>query len=139
MGLVFDEMSQKIIGAAIEVHKRLGPGFLESVYEQALKIELCNRDISFEAQKEVPVSYDGRVVGIHVLDLLVADRVVVELKAVSRLEDVHFAQVKSYLKATKKNVGLLINFNSPTLHTKRVVLDFNESADRARAAGAQSV
>lgn len=100
MALVFDEMSRKIIAAAIEVHRQLGPGFLESVYEQALKLELRKQGIAFESQKEVSVVYDGTVVGVHVLDLLVDDCVVVELKAVSGLEDVHFAQVRSYLKAT---------------------------------------
>lgn len=119
--LTFDELSGKVISAAIEVHKQLGPGFLESVYEQALRIELEKRSIAFESQKQVPISYDGRVIGSHVLDMLVDDQLIVELKAVNSLEPVHFAQERSYLRATDLKVGLLLNFNSPTLLVKRIV------------------
>lgn len=117
----FDDGSDVIIAAAIEVHKRLGPGFLESVYEQALKLELAKRGIPHEAQKPVQVLYDGQVVGNHVLDLLVDGRIVVELKAIKALEDVHFAQVRSYLRATGLRLGLLMNFNSRILIVKRIV------------------
>lgn len=127
MGHVFDELSGKVIEAAIAVHKRLGPGFLESVYELALRLELSSRRIPFEAQKTIKVSYEGTVVGNHVLDLLVSGELVVELKAIERFEDVHFAQVKSYLKASQAKVGLLMNFNSPQLVVKRVVLGFRET------------
>jgi GxxExxY protein len=128
MGFVFDALSSKVIGAAVEVHKRLGPGFMESVYDSALRIELSARGIPFEAQKEIRVSYQDQLVGIHVLDFLVADQLVLELKAVSGLEDVHFAQVRSYLRAARKKVGLLINFNASKLVVKRVVLDYEEGA-----------
>jgi len=117
----FDERSGDVIAAAIEVHKRLGPGFLESVYEQALKKELVTRQISHEAQKPVQIWYDGEVVGNHVLDLMVEGYIVVELKAVKALEDIHFAQLRSYLRATGAKVGLLLNFNSETLTIKRIV------------------
>ena len=110
-----------MIAAAIEVHRRLGPGFAESIYEQSLKIELKKRGIPFESQKPVRVRYDEEVVGNHVLDLLVGEELVVELKAVSGLEDVHFAQVRSYLRATGLKTGLLMNFNAARLVVKRIV------------------
>lgn len=126
MGRVFDELSGRVIAAAIEVHRRLGPGFVEGVYEQALRIELTQRHIPFESRKEILVSYEGQVVGRHVLDLLVDGELVVELKAVARLEQVHLAQVKSYLRAVDSGVGLLMNFAGTTLEVKRVVLQFQD-------------
>ncbi len=128
MGFVFDALSNKVIAAAVEVHRALGPGFLEGVYEAALKVELASRGIAFESQKQMEVVYAGKVVGNHVLDLFVEEQLVVELKAVSGLEDVHFAQVRSYLKATGATVGLLMNFNCPKLTVKRVVLDYRDSS-----------
>lgn len=128
MRRVFDELSGRVIAAAIEVHKGLGPGFLESVYERALGVELAERGLSFQAQKEIIVCYAGQQVGRHVLDLLVEKEIVVELKAVAKLEQIHFAQVKSYLKATGNNVGLLLNFAGVTLEVKRVILQFEEPA-----------
>jgi GxxExxY protein len=131
MGHNFDELSGKIIGAAIAVHKALGPGFLESIYDNAMKAALRHRGIVFESQKDVMIFFENEEVGEHRLDLLVERQVVVELKAIKALEDVHFAQVKSYLKATGAHVGLLINFNAPTLVIKRVVLDFQEANETA--------
>jgi len=124
MGFTFDDLSNRVIAAAIQVHKLLGPGFLESVYEQALRIELEERNIKAQAQKSIEVLYNGRVVGNHVLDLLVEDQLVVELKAVSKLENIHYAQLRSYLNATCTKVGLLMNFNAPTLVVRRVVRHF---------------
>jgi len=121
MGFDFDDISGKVIAAAMEVHKSLGPGFVEGVYEEALKLELGRCGIAFEAQKQVAVTYLGQVVGNHVLDLLVDNALVVELKAVKTLEDVHFAQVRSYLRATGLRVGLLMNFNASVLVVKRIV------------------
>lgn len=121
MGIIFDELSNRVIGAALEVHKRLGPGFMEAIYEQALKVELAKRKISFEAQMQIQIWYDDQIVGTHVLDLLVEGRLVVELKAVKRLDDIHSAQLLSYLRATGAGVGLILNFNSPTLVIKRYV------------------
>lgn len=120
----FDELSGRVIEAAIAVHRELGPGFLESIYESALKTALRHRGIVYEAQKEVTILFEGEESGVHRLDLVVDDEIVVELKAVKALEDIHFAQVRSYLKATGLHVGLLLNFNAPTLIVKRVVLDF---------------
>jgi GxxExxY protein len=122
LGLIFDDLSNRVIGAAVEVHKSLGPGFIESVYEQALKVELARRGIEFEFQKQIEIRYCDKVVGIHVLDLMVEGKLIVELKAARTLDDIHFAQLRSYLKATNLEVGLLMNFNSPTLVVKRVTV-----------------
>jgi GxxExxY protein len=114
-------LSNQIIGAAIKVHKELGPGFLESIYEEALKVELSNNELDFASQMEVQIEYLGVPVGLHRLDLLVQNEVIVELKAVKELADIHFAQLLSYLKATGMKVGLLLNFSKPTLEVRRVV------------------
>jgi GxxExxY protein len=119
-----DGLAYAVIGAAIEVHRRLGPGFLESAYEEALCAELFLRGISFERQVAVPIEYKGRLIGESRVDLVVAERLVVELKSIERLAPVHRAQLISYLKATGRQLGLLINFNVPilSLGIKRVVL-----------------
>ena len=117
----FEDLSKKIIGAAIEVHRALGPGFLEKIYEEAIKLELAEHDLEFEYQIEIEVEYLGVVVGRHRLDLVVEDKIIVELKAAKSFEDIHFAQLRSYLKATGLKVGLLLNFAKPTLEIKRIV------------------
>jgi GxxExxY protein len=114
------ELTGKIIGAAISVHKDLGPGFLEALYENALCVELRHRHIPFDRQVSVPVLYRDVEIGLHRLDLLVADEIVVELKAVRRLDDIHFVTVRSYLHALGKEHGLLLNFAKPTLEVKRI-------------------
>ncbi|MDF2628134.1 MAG: hypothetical protein K0R39_1965 [Symbiobacteriaceae bacterium] len=116
------DLTGAVIGAAIEVHKTLGPGFLESVYETALARELELRGIPFVRQAQVPIHYKGTVVGTHVLDLLVADKIVVELKVAKELTDIHTAIVLSYLAATKLQIALLINFNKPRIECKRIAL-----------------
>lgn len=121
MPLEHEDLTGRIIAAAIDVHKRLGPGFLESIYENSLLIELRNRGIHVCQQIIVDISYDGIKVGEHRLDMMVEDTIVVELKAIKDLEDVHFAIVKSYLKASGKTHGLLLNFAKPTLEIKRVI------------------
>jgi GxxExxY protein len=117
----FEGLSRKIIGAAIEVHTALGPGFLENIYEEALKLELSEHKLNFETQKEIQIEYLGVAIGIHRLDLVVENQIIVELKAVKEFTDVHYAQLRSYLKATGLKVGLLLNFAKPTLEIKRVV------------------
>lgn len=117
----FDELSKKIIGAAINVHKSLGPGFLESIYEGALKLELTEKNIKYESQKEIIITYMEKEIGIHKLDILIENTIILELKAVRKLNDVHFAQLKSYLRATDLKIGLLLNFAKPTLEIRRVV------------------
>ena len=121
---LIDQYAHQIIGAAIEVHKALGPGFLESTYESALAVELQIQGILFSRQHPVALNYKGHAVGEGRLDLLVADCLVVELKAVDQLMPIHQAQIISYLKATGLTLGLLINFNVPVLRNgiKRVVL-----------------
>ena len=104
----FEDLSKKVIGCAIEVHKALGPGFLENIYEQAFKIELNRSDIEFEAQKGVEIEYLGHQVGSHRLDLVVENSIVVELKAAKELLDIHFAQLRSYLKATGLQSGTAV-------------------------------
>ena len=117
----FEELSNKIIGAAIEVHRVLGPGFLEYIYEQALKIEFSERNLNCESQKEIRINYNGVEIGQHRLDLVVENVIIVELKAVKGFADIHFAQLRSYLKATDLRTGLLLNFSTPTLEIKRIV------------------
>jgi len=121
MALEHRGLTSKIIAAAIEVHCRLGPGFIESIYESALVLELRKQGLEVEQQVDVPVEYDGVVVGRHRLDLLVEGTIVVELKAIQNLENVHFAVVKSYLRAIGKERGMLLNFAKPTLDVKRVI------------------
>jgi GxxExxY protein len=121
MKLEHEELTGQIIGAAIEVHKELGPGFVESIYENALAVELRHRGIRFHRQLSAPVLFKDVEVGLHRLDLLVADEIVVELKAVKDLTDTHFAFVRSYLHAIAKHHGLILNFAKPTLEIKRVI------------------
>ena len=119
-----NELTDAIIGAAIEVHRLLGPGFLESTYHRALEVELKLRGVAFESESLIQLNYKGRSIGEGRIDLLLGGSVVVELKAVDKLAPIHQAQVISYLKATGHSVGLLINFNTEVLKDgiKRVVL-----------------
>ena len=112
------------IGCAVEVHSRLGPGFVEAVYHEAMAIELEHRGLRFKREYEVPMAYGGRPLRCHRLDLLVEDAIVVELKAVEHLDAIHQAQLMSYLKATGLHVGLLMNFRSTLLKQalRRIVL-----------------
>ena len=121
MGHVFEELSGKILESAVAVHKALGPGFLESVYQKAMEVALRHRAIPFQEQREIRIFFEEEDVGLHRLDLVVGSEIVVELKAVQALEEIHYAQLKSYLKATGLRVGLLLNFNASTLVVKRVV------------------
>ena len=118
-----NEISHAVVGAAIEVHRTLGPGYIESIYERALAIELNGRGIGFDQQVTVPIIYRDTLVGEHRLDMLVGGLLVVEIKAIASLTDAHFAQVLSYLKATNLELALLFNFHARTLvsGTKRVI------------------
>lgn len=120
------ELTGRIIAAAINVHRVLGPGFLESVYEEAFSIELDSMSIPYERQKAVKVFYRGIPVGEHRLDLYVAGKVVVELKAVRNLDDIFFATVRSYMKALGTDSGLLLNFAAMPLTIKRVGREWNQ-------------
>jgi GxxExxY protein len=121
MGREHQDLTERIIGAAIEVHRRLGPGFLESIYENALVIELRKRGMCVEQQLRLIIKYDDIPVGVHRLDLLVEQTIVIEMKAIKDLEDVHFATVRSYLNAAGLRHGLLMNFNKVKLEVKRVI------------------
>jgi GxxExxY protein len=116
-----EAVTERIIGCAFKVSNTLGSGFLEKVYENALAYELRKSGINCEQQKPVKVLYEGVVVGDYAADLLVDDRVIVELKACKALDDVHMAQCLNYLKATGKRLCLLMNFGQPRVEIKRIV------------------
>jgi len=125
VGMVEEALTEQIIGAAIEVHRHWGPGLYEEIYERSLCHELRLRNVPFENQFRLPLTYKGERVGEDLrLDLLVDGKVVVETKAVSKLEPVHEAQLLTYMKLTKCRVGLLVNFNVAVLKQgiKRMVL-----------------
>ncbi len=116
MVLIAEQITEQIIGAAIEVHRELGPGLLESAYEACLSHELVERGIAFKRQWPLPVAYKGQLIDCgYRIDLLVAEEVIVELKSVEVLSPVHEAQLLTYLRLSKKRVGLLINFNVKVL------------------------
>lgn len=119
-----DRITETIIGCAYTVQSKLGSGFLEKVYENALFHELGKHGIEVVQQHAIKVNYDGIVVGDYVADLLVENEVLVELKAVKVLDEIHRAQCMNYLTATGKTVCLLINFGSPKLEVKRIVKNF---------------
>ena len=120
---LYRDLTQKIIGAAMEVHRELGSGFLEYVYEEALCYELNLREISFERQKELDIYYKDLVIPRkYKPDLIVKNKVIVEIKATSGLTEIEEAQLLNYLKATKMRVGLLLNFGRKSLEVKRRIL-----------------
>jgi GxxExxY protein len=116
-----------IIGAAMEVHRRLGPGFLESVYEEAMAVELSLKQMPFERQKELPVFYRGKVIKKFICDFLVSGEVVVELKAIKGLTEIEQVQLTSYLKASGIEIGLLLNFGCKSLEFKRMIFSKEKS------------
>ena len=116
------ELTQQIIGSAIEVHKTLGPGFTERMYAKALQLELQNRRVPFAVEQSIRVAYRNQLLGTHRLDLVVQEAVVVELKAVYEVNNFHIAQMLSYLKASGKRLGLILNFARGKLEIKRVAL-----------------
>jgi GxxExxY protein len=123
--MIENQLTEQIIGGAIEVHKHWAPGLYEDIYERSLCIELRFRDLAFKSQLKLPLIYKGEVIGEDLrLDLIVDSKVVVELKAVKELEPIHEAQLLTYMKLTKCRVGLLINFNVSVLKDgiRRMVL-----------------
>jgi len=109
-------LTGEIIGAAIEVHRHLGPGLLESTYEECMNFELAERRLRVERQRELPIFYKGRRLDAgYRIDLLVNEEVVIELKSVQRIEPIHEAQLLTYLKLAEKRYGLLLNFNVPVM------------------------
>lgn len=119
--LLHEETSGKVIGAAIEVHKILGCGFLEAVYEEALAREMRLRGIQFERQKPLEIAYKGETIKEYVCDFYVEEKILVELKAMRQLGEVEEAQILNYLKASAIRVGLLFNFGEKSLKYKRVI------------------
>jgi GxxExxY protein len=121
---LLDELARRFLAVAGEVHRQLGPGFAEAVYENAVCIELSRHGIPFARQVTMPITYKGEPIGEVRVDLVIADRLIVELKSVDALATVHTAQVLAYLRATSRQLALLVNFNVPKLPfgTKRVVL-----------------
>ncbi|MGE5214670.1 MAG: GxxExxY protein [Nitrospirota bacterium] len=124
------KVTEEIIACAIRVHRALGPGFLESIYEEALAVEFALSGIRFIRQHPVPLFYRDHQVGEHRLDFFVEGKIVVELKAISRLEDIHFAIGRSYLKAANLNDGLLFNFATAPLTIKRFCRELPKQHER---------
>jgi len=119
-----NKLSAKVIGCAIEVHKQLGPGLLESIYQNAMCVEFELNMINFHKELTIPVIYKGRKIGEHRIDLIVEDEIILELKCVNRNDPIFEAQLLSYLKLTGKRLGLLINFNTLLLKDgiKRLIM-----------------
>ena len=120
MIMIYQDLTKRIIGCAIEVHKRLGNGFQEVIYQRALQIEMSFERLEFVRELEMPVFYRDQEIGTRRIDFFVQDRIMVELKAIIKLEDVHLAQAMNYLEAYKMEVGLLLNFGAKSLEFKRV-------------------
>jgi GxxExxY protein len=120
--IIYSDLSYEIMGAIFEVHKTLGPGFLESVYEKALIEEFTKKAFKVETQKVIDVIYKGKKIGVHRLDLVVESKVVVELKTVERFSTHHTAQLLSYLKASGHKLGILVNFSKSKVEYRRVVM-----------------
>ncbi len=119
-----NDLSNRIIGLAIAIHKKLGPGFQEKIYEEALLKEFGKAEIGFEKQKVIRVDYDGQSLGNQRIDLLVNGEVILEIKACARIIKIHRDQLISYLKTANKQLGLILNFGRSRLEIKRVVHDF---------------
>lgn len=117
----YSDITRTIIGAAMKVHSTLGNGFQEVIYQRALAIEMEKQGLSFQRELEMQIYYDDQEIGTRRVDFLVEDKVMVELKAVTALEDVHLAQAINYLEAYGLEVGLLINFGAKSLQYRRVV------------------
>lgn len=122
----YEDITKRIIGCAMKVHSFLGNGFQEVIYQRALEIEMSLEGLKFEREKEMPVMYKGYEIGTRRVDFFVEDKIMVELKALIHLEDVHLAQAKNYLEAYNMEVGLLINFGAKSLEFKRLFNRLNQ-------------
>ena len=121
--IMYKEECYKIIGACMNVHKELGPGFLEAVYQESLMLEFLEQGIPFEKEKDIRIIYKGRALDkYYKADFLCFDNIIVEVKALSEISNDHISQLLNYLKATKLRVGLLVNFGSSSLVYKRLIL-----------------
>ena len=122
-----NEITYEINGAVFEINRVLGSGFLEKMYQNALMVELESRGLKAESQVPIKVLYKDNVVGEYIADILVEEKVIVELKTVESLDRIHEAQLLNYLKATAIQLGLLVNFTHPKAEIKRMVLDLPET------------
>ncbi len=118
--MLYEDLTKMIIGSAMRVHTELRSGFQEKIYQTALEIELRFNNISFIAEREMDIFYRNQVIGKRRVDFLVENKIVVEIKAVSKLEDIHLAQALNYLECMNLSVGLLINFGAQSLEFKRL-------------------
>ena len=118
--MLYQELTKKIIGCAMKVHSTLGNGFQEVIYQRALAIEMQRQGIGFARKKEMTIFYEGFDIGTRRVDFFVEEKIMLELKAIVRIEDVHLAQAMNYLEAYKMEIGLLINFGAKSLEFKRV-------------------
>lgn len=121
-----NEVTELIIGSAYEVANELGSGFLEKVYENSLNIELKRKGLEVEQQKKIKVFYKGEIVGEYIADVLVNDKIILELKSLKSIENIHIAQCLNYLKATNKRLGLILNFGNPKVEIKRIRNDLKD-------------
>lgn len=124
--LMHKEISEKIIGCAFRVYNKMGFGFLESVYEKCLMIELKKAGVNAEAQKRISVYYEGKIVGEFIADVLVENQIILELKSVSKIIKAHEVQLVNYLTATGKDVGLILNFAEKGVEAKRKLRNLND-------------
>lgn len=120
--ILYKELSYKIIGLAMEVHKELGYGFLEKVYENALVILFKENNLKVEQQKQIIIKFHEKEIGNYISDLVIEDKIIIELKIVTQIKDIHKAQVANYLKATGKRLGIIINFGREKLEFERVIM-----------------
>ena len=122
MSLLYEDLTYQLNGAAIDVNKALGCGFLEKVYQEAFAIALAERGVRFEREKKIPIFFHGHELGTpYICDFMVEDKIIVELKAVKSIEDIHKAQLLNYLRAAKLKLGLLYNFNDLIVRPERVL------------------
>ena len=119
--ILYRELSYKIIGIAMDIHSRLGYGFLEKVYENAMMILLLKNNLDAKAQVPIKIEFENQIIGDYIADILVENEIIVELKAISKINDKHKAQAINYLKATNKKLALIINFGSERLEYERVI------------------
>ena len=122
-----ENLTNRIIGCCIKIHKELGPGFLENIYHRALEIKFAEENISFESEKEIQIYYHENLIGTHNLDFLIENEIILELKTVEEIHKKYYAQVRSYLKATEKEIGLLVNFADFKLDVRRIQKTRNEN------------
>ncbi|MBC8382875.1 MAG: GxxExxY protein [Candidatus Cloacimonetes bacterium] len=122
MELIYKDLSYKIVGLAMQAHRELGPGFLEKVYENALMVLFRNEQIQAEQQSSIKVFFQNEIVGNYIADILVEDKIILELKTVDKITDVHKAQAINYLKATGLHLAMIFNFHSQSLEYERIVL-----------------